>query len=77
MRIIFIAIFALILIGCGKLPKIEKCNLGKYVESNVIPTAFNESQKMEVKTDKGKYVIYGLYSFELNKDVVVDCRVVR
>jgi len=57
------------LIGCGKEATItNKTSLGKIVDAEVVPTSFNECQKMRVKTEKAVVIIYTLTSVDIGRE---------
>lgn len=43
--------------------------VGNLVNAIVIPTSFNERQKMQITTDKGVYLIEGLGSFTKGEEI--------
>jgi len=73
-KIMLIILIVFLLSSCSF--KDLECNLGKFISVTPIPTAFNESNKMLVVTDKGSYIIAGYHSFEKGQEVVVKCRFV-
>ncbi len=75
MKTIIVIILLLVSVACIKQKSEEVAELreyvGKVVSTEVIPTSFNESMKMMVKTDKGFYVISGITSFNVGEEVII------
>jgi len=56
------------LIGCGKATVTNRVALGKIVDAQVVPTSFNERQKMLIKTEKAVIIIYTLTTIDLGRE---------
>ncbi len=77
MKKIFLFILILLISGCGKSKPVSYTDIdsGVVITAKVIPTAFNDSSKMQIETTNGIYIIRGLISvtkgelaFVRNKD---------
>jgi len=68
-RVLTTIILALILYGCGSndntVQEVSRESIGKTVDAQVIPTSFNESIKMLIKTEKRIIIYYGLIDLPL------------
>jgi len=51
-------LMAMTVTGCGEKTVVARESLGTIVDANVVPTSFNESVKMQIKTEKLVFIIY-------------------
>lgn len=50
---------------------IHQENVGNLINAQVVPTSFNENQKMRIETTKGIYIVNGLGSFTKNQEIII------
>lgn len=60
---------ALLLSSCRESKPISRISIGKIVDVNVVPTAFNEARKMQIKTQYAVVIIYEINSIPLGAEV--------
>lgn len=52
-------------IGCKEVKEVSRNPIGKILDANVVPTAFNQTPKTQVKTERAFIVVLGTPSIPL------------
>jgi hypothetical protein len=74
---LLIILTCLFFLGCNNTPQIiNRVNLGKFIESKQVVTSWNETQRIQIITDKGSYFLLGYHSFKLNEDVIINKKLI-
>ena len=64
-----IVLMIFIFCGCTEEPAIVKISsLGRILDADIIPTSFNECQKMKIKTEKAVIIIYAITRVEIGEE---------